>query len=562
MCKIKNMKRDDMLKIALSGLIWFMTVGFDQALCKETITVLSTNDLHGALLGVEVPEIAGKGRFLGGFDFLSGKIKELKGKSPNRTLVVDAGDCFQGHLAVNILEGEPCVRFFNLAGYSVTTIGNHEFDYGECDREGEKMGKHPRCALEKAVSQAKYPIVVTNIMDDKGSFEPIKGIKRYTILDMGGIKVGVTGVITQTTPHQTDPKGCEGLRFEKPVDAVLEVLPEIKDKGAQVVIVLAHLNGECKERQDMPLKSCELESELGQLAIGLDGKGVDLIVAGHAHSFVAGSKRGVPVIQVGWGGQFIGHAEIELDKGRIKKVNVHQPIPICREESENTGGFSVCSKDYAGFMGISTPDPDVAKMVKDLVNMVDDKCKQVVGIAEEDIPHDKGYETPLGNLTADMMLEASSVADFAMINLGSIRDSLRAGNIDVCDMHRIWPFNDKLVLIELTGEEVMEMFRQYLLGFHKKIAVSGIRIERISKDGIVISTKDGKKIESEADGSGRKYKMVTTRYVINVSPEGSVIKRIGGGVDLSYPTYRDAFIQVIQKWRKVKKPEMGRMKGF
>jgi len=527
-----------------------------------TLTVLSTNDIHGALDGVEVPELAGSGKYLGGVEYLAGLVKALRARAAEASIVVDAGDCFEGPLAVNRQEGLPCVRLFNLIGYTATTIGNHEFDYGDCDGKAGDTAPGPRCALARALSLARYPVVLANVRGRDGPESPwIPGVRPYVVVEVAGVKVGITGVLTPATPRVSSPGGTAGLEFDNPVAALHKVLPRMRAEGAGVVIVLAHLSGECGGRGgDVPargLTHCRVSGEVGRLLDAFGPEDIDLVVAGHSHAFVAGDSRAVPVMEAVSQGMFVGRATLRVDSrtGRVAAggVEVLPPAPVCRAEDPAS---RVCSPSYPGFTGVAAPDPAAKRLREDAEAGVADVCAEVVGTAAEDILHGKGRETPLGNLTADLMLEAAPGADFAFVNAGAIRDSLRQGRMTACDVYRVWPFDDELVEVSMTGDEVTRLFRFLAGSLHKSPPVAGLTVSRVPGEGVVIRDAGGR----EPDPS-RRYRVVTTNFLIK---GGDRLDAVFNTLPpdrfrtLDFPTYRDAFLKAIRRRGTLHAPQTGR----
>ncbi|MBM4396946.1 MAG: bifunctional metallophosphatase/5'-nucleotidase [Deltaproteobacteria bacterium] len=550
-----------------------------------TLTVLSTNDFHGALSGVDDPDLAGPGGRLGGVEYLAGMVSKLRAEAPGPTLLLDAGDCFQGELAVNASEGMACVRMFNLLKYDAVTIGNHEFDYLSCGPDEQtiergpegwvtKVPPDPRCALRKAVGEARYAVVSANVRDAAtGERGPVPGARPYAIVDVGGgVKVGVTGVVTRSTPMVSNPGGASGLSFTDPVLEVRDVLPGMRAEGAGVIVVLAHVTGDCRRREaGIPADGttpCKVTGELADLADGFGPGEVDLIVAGHSHVFLAGGKNRVPVMEGVAQGRFLGHARIAVDpvtrKAAAGGVRVLPPVPVCRAED---GASRVCSKSYPGFAGVASPDAEALRLREEADAVVAGTCRQVVATATADIVHDRGRESALANLAMDLMREAATPetgalgpapADFAFMNMGATRDSLRTGPISACDLHRVWPFEDRLAELSLTGEELASLFGFVTGKVRKALALSGgTLVVHGGRGGVELLDASGKPVDP-----ARTYRVVTTLYLLR---GGDRVNEVLGHLPpervriLSYPTYRDALRLMMSKRGRISPPTLGRI---
>ncbi len=546
----------------------------DPAAPPVTLTVLSTNDLHGALDGIVLPELAGKGERLGGFARVAGLLARLKAEDPARTLIVDAGDCFQGELAVNLQEGMPCVRFFNAVGYDARTVGNHEFDYAGCGPEVPgKAPDDPQCALKKVLAASGHPVVVANVREaTSGRRVDWPNVVPWVLKDVGGIQVGIVGVVTPSTPRVSNRAGSAGLRFTALPREVHEAVRALRGRGASVVILLAHALGQCDRGSSPPAAGdagCEVGGELGRLIGSLRPGDIDLVVAGHSHAWLQGERLAVPLVETPGQGTFVGRARIRLDPvgGRPIPggVSVDPLIPVCRVED---AGSQVCGPRYPGFAGVATPLPAVESIVAEARALVAPICAEVVAEATEDILTRRTDETPLGNLTADLLREAAAEtgadgqahwADLAFTNRGSVRDSLRKGTITRCDLHRVWPFEDPIVVVRLTGAEVQRLAKFWLGAVHKIPAVSGIRITRHGDGSVDVSTPDGSPLDPR-----REYRAATTAYLLNGGDRlDSFLGRLPKSrirVLTSDASYRDAFGRLLKARGSVSSPGVGRFR--
>jgi 2',3'-cyclic-nucleotide 2'-phosphodiesterase (5'-nucleotidase family) len=538
------------------------------------LTVLSTNDLHGALEGVVRPEMAGRGRILGGFDRVAGLLGVLKAADPAHTLVVDAGDCFQGEVAVNRAEGMPCAQLFNLAGYDARTVGNHEFDYVDCGpEEPGKAVKDPTCALRAVLARSSQPVVLANVRQGEGGPRVAwPNVQAGAVRDVGGVKVGFVGVVTRSTPRVSNRDGSAGLDFTDPVVEVREVAAALRRQGATVVVLLAHVTGQCGRGASLPGpgdRGCRVDGELRALGDGVKGL-VDLIVAGHAHAWLAGEKGPVPVMETPGQGSFVARARIALDgAGRPLPggVTVEPAAPVCREEDPAS---TVCGPQWPGWAGVAPSHPGVRAVTEEARASVADLCGQVVAEADEDVLHARGVESPLGNLTADLMREAAAApgpdgrpqwADVAFTNAGSVRDSLRKGPVTACDVYRVWPFNDPLVEVRLTGAEVEALADFWVKQVQKVPAISGIRVTRYRDGRVAVRTSEGRLLDRAAN-----YRVVTTAYLLKGGDRlDSFLGRLPPD-RLSNPapesTYRDSFLRVLRARGHVAAPALGRVEGM
>ncbi|MFW5668942.1 MAG: bifunctional metallophosphatase/5'-nucleotidase, partial [Acetivibrio ethanolgignens] len=154
------------------------------------ISIIHTNDTHGRLLDSDEYGASW------GFAKIATLVKETKAANPN-TLVLDAGDAFQGMPIINISKGKGLIPILEAVGYDAMTMGNHEFDFGLAALQD----------LEK--SMTKIPMVTANIYKTTGG----RAFTQYTIKNVGGVKVGIFGLTTPETTYKSHPDNTKGLTF-------------------------------------------------------------------------------------------------------------------------------------------------------------------------------------------------------------------------------------------------------------------------------------------------------------------------------------------------------------
>src|SRR5262249_52754737 len=125
-------------------------------------------------------------------------------------------------------KGEPTVQAMNAIGYTSSTIGNHEFDYGQF-------------ALRKLLREAKFPVLSANVQS------PVSGIKKYTIVNTRGIRFGIIGLTTEDLKIKSHPKNLAGVTVLDTVRTLERVLPEVRKKS-DFIVATVHLRDEEERR--------------------------------------------------------------------------------------------------------------------------------------------------------------------------------------------------------------------------------------------------------------------------------------------------------------------------
>ncbi len=261
-----------------------------------TITILHTNDIHSHI----EPFTGTDERYAnkGGMARISQLAKAEKALNPN-TLLLDAGDMFQGTPYFNYFKGELMLKVMSAAGYDLGTIGNHEYDNG---LQG----------IYDPLPNAKFPLITSNYDFSNtilaGKFE------RYRIFRKQGIKIGVYALgIELDGLVKRDNYG--DTIYNDPIAVALEMENFLKnDEDCDLVICLSHLG--LRYRGD----------KVSDVVIAAETSMTDLVVGGHTHSYleeplVEKNKVGNPVIvnQAWWGGLVVGKIDFVFDRNSKNK---------------------------------------------------------------------------------------------------------------------------------------------------------------------------------------------------------------------------------------------------
>ncbi len=406
------------MRAALSGLLLTLSL---PALAQRPIeiTFLHTNDLHA-----HVEPTAIKGKTYGGYARIATLANAWRAKESN-VVLLNAGDTFQGTLYFNVYEGLADAQILNRTGYAATTLGNHEFD----------RGTGPTTAFAKALS---FPIVCCNLRLGPQQAEFARRIVPSTILTVGGQKVGVVGVVTPDTPNISSPG--PGVTFLDPLASAQAEVDRLTKAGVNKIVLLTHIGYD----------------EDKALAAKL--RDVDLIIGGHSHTPLgtpglpgwreaagpyptivkAADGHDVPIVQAWEWGKVLGRIRLAFDAaGNLTRVVAAEPIPV--DESV-------------------APDPGVQTLVEAFAKPIAAVAAGPVGSASESI-EDRAL---LGQVIADSLLEGGrpSGAVVAFMNPGGVRANLEKGTVTYGAASSIVPFRNTLVLLDMTGAEILAALGQ------------------------------------------------------------------------------------------------------
>jgi 5'-nucleotidase len=464
-----------------------------------TLSIVGTTDLHGYVFPRE-------GR--GGLALLGGYLSNLRvarAADGGAVLVIDAGDTFQGGIESNLSEGALVVDAYESLGYAAAVIGNHEFDFGPIDTDGgrQALGHDPRGAIKAAAARAQFPFLAANLVDETtGRHIQWPNVRPSVLVEAAGIKVGIVGVMTINALRATLAANVQGLRVTGLADAVASEASKLRASGARLIIVGAHAGGACSDFTDAAdLSSCDGSSEIFRLARSLPKHLVDVIVAGHTHQGLAHEVAGTAVIQAYALGRAFGRVDVVLDR-RTQGVVRHElfaPRELCARQDAATlscgdEGDATAHLPAARYEGrIVTADAAVvAAMAPALEGVRALQAKPLGVILDTPLPRSADSESPLGNLFADALREGSD-ADVAFNNnfRGGLRADLPAGALTFGRLYDVFPFDNRLMRLTLSGAELETVFADEVRRNRPgTLGISGVRVRaRCSADGLQVELR-------------------------------------------------------------------------
>ena len=268
-----------------------------EVLSHETlITILHTNDTHSQIDPLPDNDRQNPGK--GGVARRATLVKRVRKENPN-TLLIDAGDQFQGTPYFNFFRGEVEYKAMSMIGYDAATLGNHEFDNGVD-------------ALAAAMKFANFDFVSANY-DVRGT--PLEArVKRYVVRVLGGVRVGLFGLGVSPTNLIT-PENFKGVNFIDPIKAAEDMVKTLRQKErCTVVVAMTHLGYFANPR----------EGEVGDAQVPEKVDGIDFIAGGHTHTFMKSpvmvktpSGKNTIVFQVGKSGINVGRVDLKIRGGQV-----------------------------------------------------------------------------------------------------------------------------------------------------------------------------------------------------------------------------------------------------
>ncbi|MDP7035941.1 MAG: 5'-nucleotidase C-terminal domain-containing protein [Planctomycetota bacterium] len=432
----------------------------------DELTVIATNDLHGHLTP-RIPSRASQPP-IGGVGWMGGYFDAVRQENPGRVLLLDAGDLFSGTIIADYREGKAVIDCMNALGYGASAVGNHEFDFGPIGPKNTLgPGVDPRGTFKARLAQSRFPFLAANIRSRKtGTWVEWPNCKRYHLFDMKGIKVGVIGLATPETPKVTFPPYVDGIEFTSMLEAARELIPVVRKEGAQVVILLAHAgairNGSAR---------WGFSGEVVDLAAALPPGSVDLIVSGHTHRLYRFEVNGIQIVQGSCCGAGFQRLDIYVDsktkRTDASKNRYHPFQPFLGSRSPEEAVFYRGKRIQRSEALLKILDPYRKEAEK--------VSSRVLGNAKRDLRTNRGAESELANYVADSVYRSFDGVSAVFLNSGGLRARIQKGPITVGSVYRAIPFNNKVVLLTLTGVQVRALLEQGVQGRRGILLVSGIR---------------------------------------------------------------------------------------
>ena len=391
--------------------------------------IIHTNDVHGRIL--EEKGVIGDAK-------AAAVIEEERSKVEN-TIVVDAGDAFQGLPISNSTKGEDRANIMNQVGYDAMAVGNHEFDFG----------------MDQAIKYKEtlnFPLLSANTY--------VNGARVFeasTIVDKTPTVVGdefvVIGVTTPETTIKTHPKNIEGVTFADPITEVNKVIDEVEARALadnrvyNNYIILAHLGVDATTPVEW--RGSTLAEALSQNS-KLAGKRV-IVIDGHSHT-----------VQSATYGDNVTYNQTGSYLNNIGKVTL--------KSEQLLGEASLIS---AADTASVTPDALITELVNEIKVKYEAENAQVV-IENNPIELNgersnvRVRETNLGNAVTDAIYAYgqtgfSNKTSLAVTNGGGLRATIAKDQpVTKGDIIAVLPFGNIISQITVTGQQIQDMFTKSL----------------------------------------------------------------------------------------------------
>ena len=454
------------------------------------IPIIQTNDIHGSFYPKKILLPSGGIYYIGGLEYLGKYISIMSEQWGDRLLYFDTGDQFQGGIEGYISQGQIMMDFFNELEVEKSIIGNHEFDYGVP-------------FLKKYMNRSNFDWIIDNVRNTtSGQYITFPHQKKSTIVEIGGIKLGLIGITTVETPTSTNV-ALPDLKFEEYKKIIEEESKKLKNEGANAIIVLGHVGLYCNNdldevkleykirNKDLKQEDCRNTDEAYILLNKLNKGVIDLFLGGHKHDVSHHWINDIPIVTNDKNGKYAQIIYLPFNRNTHElisdKILFEGPLPICDKLFKNKKlcDLSVVTEQDEEAFGellnyrfhgkLIEKEENITKIGNKYLDIFNEYDKDFLTFTLEHIESSKAHENALGNLYTDYLRHMSGV-DIAVVNPGAFRTPLYRGNITNATIHSFDPFGNDIVKFKAYGWEIKKMFQQLQKGSKGFYPVSGLKM--------------------------------------------------------------------------------------
>ena len=388
------------------------------------IVVAATTDVHGHLRRWDY--------FRAGPDSLHSLaaaatvVDSIRAANPGLTLLVDAGDLFQGtpltYLAAapNARRPHPVMAAMSVMRYDAAAVGNHEFNYG-------------LPIFERAIAQATFPFLAANVFREDGT----RAFRAFSMATRGPLTVGIVGATTPGSAVWDRDKLDGVLQFRDIVPEVRVAVDSVRAAGADVVVVVMHAG--LAEPASYDTVTTGLPSENVAARVAREVPGVDLIVFGHSHREIADT--------------LIGGVRLIQAKNWARSVAA-ATLTVARTAE----GWRVARSEGRLLPTAGRPEDSTVLAVTERAH-----ARAVAFVAESigttaaawRADSARVMDTPI----IDFILEvqrAATGAQLASTAAFSLEAGLDSGPVTVAEVARLYPYENTLKAVRLTGRQLRD----------------------------------------------------------------------------------------------------------
>jgi 5'-nucleotidase len=421
------------------------------------VRILAINDFHGYLRpspgGIRIADPDDKTRKIvvpaGGSETMATVVNQLRAQHPN-TIFVAAGDLIGASPFLSAMfHDEPTIESLSMMGLAIASVGNHEFDEGKDELlRMQNGGCHPvdHCLGPHPFAGAKFHYLAASTVDTSTGKTVFPA---YEIREFEGIPIAFIGLTLKGTATIVSPPGIAGLEFRDEAETVNALVPELKARGVEAIVVLIHEGGyPTGDYNECP----SISGAIVDIVKKFD-RAVDVVISGHTHQPYVCEIDGRLVTSGDKYGTIVTAIDLKLDRASRDIISAKADNVIVR-----TGAYA--------------RDPEQTALLESYDKLAAPLANRPAGTVTEALSHAPNHagESKLGDLIADAQLaatqaEATGGAVIAFTNPGGIRTGIgigrkEDGTVSYADLFASQPFRNQLVTLTLTGMQIKNVLEQ------------------------------------------------------------------------------------------------------
>jgi len=429
-----------------------------QTAAPVELRILAINDFHGNLRpppgGIRINDPEDKSKKVavaaGGTEYMATLVKQLRDGHRN-AIFVAAGDLIGASPFLSAMfHDEPSIESLSMMGLAITSVGNHEFDEGKTELlRMQNGGCHPvdGCQGPHPFTGAKFHYLAASTVETatgKSVLPP------YEIKEFDSIPVAFIGLTLKETAGIVSPAGVAGLEFRDEAETVNALVPQLKVRGVEAIVVLIHQGGEpAGDYNECP----GISGPIVDIVKKFD-RAIDVVVSGHTHRAYVCNIDGRLVTSGDKYGTLVTAIDLKLDPASRDVISAKAENVIVANAS--------LAKDPEQTALIDAYD----KLSAPIANRPAGSVTQTLSR----VPNEAG-ESALGDIIADAQLAVTKDAKdgsavIALTNPGGIRTDIipkENGAVSYGELFASQPFRNRLVTMTLTGSQLKDMLEQQWL---------------------------------------------------------------------------------------------------
>ncbi|ACC99022.1 5'-Nucleotidase domain protein [Elusimicrobium minutum Pei191] len=434
---------------------------------SKQLIIYHTSDTHGFYYPERNTE---NNKMWGGF----AAARNVVNKEKLPFLFLDSGDYCNGTVEAKNSKCVTSAELMNAMGYDATTIGNHEFDFGEDN-------------FLKVLPLFKFPVLNSTITDSR-----LKGqlpyTKPYKIFERAGVKIAIIGV------------GKEGdnkhFKFANVISTVKKVVKEVKKENADIIILLIH-DSAGDEKHPQKVSNKLIAEKIPE---------IDIVLGGHAHQ----EYQNI----------FVGNAILVESGCHLKKMS-----KIVVDIDDETNKYKTAKSELIPlYIEKTGQDEQIKELAESLrVPGMDVVLGNTAAYISKTPVKEGCKDSPINNWIADVIAK-NVEGDFIVHNVGGARIGLEKGPVTMRDIVTLFPFDNKIAVVEVDGKFVKNFFingiknGRALYNFHGLTAKFKLKNNKVKNVEIFIN---GNPLQEN-----KTYKLVTNEYIAKGKTEGWMFKKI------------------------------------